>query len=227
MGVKVLLNSKNKGRGYSRSIAMKRAKNDLVLSCDATNILKRDFLEKAISCFQSKNVAAVYGRIRSAYKNGVVNQWRRRHLFKEYSNFDPKPQKTNLLITYGIVVRKSHVMRVGNFDERLRHSEDGELGERLVRANYSLLWYPSIEVISIIRNSLSEVLERYWRWYAGRDERITTTEYLHAIKASIKPMAQTDLSNNEWCCVLISLLCPHYCFLKSVKRKFFLSKKSK
>lgn len=227
MGIELLLNSKNKGRGYSRSIAMKHAKNDLVISCDATNILKSDFLEKAISCFHDKNVAAVYGRIRSAFKNGAVNQWRRRHLFKEYSNFDLRPQKTNLLITYGIVVRKSHVMRVGNYDEKLTHSEDGELGERLIRANYTLLWYPCIEVISIIRNSFLEVLERYWRWHVGRDERITATEYLHAIKASIKPMAQNDLSNNEWCCVLISLLCPHYCFLKSVKRKFFLLKKSK
>ena len=227
MGVDLFINPKNKGRGYCRSIAMKHAKNNLVLSCDATNILKADFLEKAIVCFNDKNVSAVYGRIRSSYKNGIVNRWRRRHLFKEYSHFDTKPQKTKLLITYGIVVRKSHIMKVGNFDERLRHSEDGELGGRLTNADYTLLWYPNIEVISVVKNSLLDVLERYWRWYVGKDERMSVSDYRHAIKASIRPMAQADITNHEWSSVFISLICPHYCFLKSLQKSFKLFKENR
>lgn len=214
--VKFIKNGVNKGRGYTRAKAIELTNNEIVLCCDATNILENDFLKKSLSLFNDENVSAVYGKISSFHKSGSVNKWRSRHLFKEGANTEYSPQPTNLLITYGTVMRKSHVMSVGNFNKNLRHTEDGELGKRLMRSNYKLIWYPSLKVQSIINNSLNEVLERYWRWYIGKDEIMTLKDYIHAIKASIKPMAQIDLENKEWWCAIISLICPHYCLCKSV-----------
>jgi glycosyltransferase involved in cell wall biosynthesis len=48
MGVRVIRNERNLGRGAVRNRAMTEAKNELVLCCDATNILTPDFLEKAL-----------------------------------------------------------------------------------------------------------------------------------------------------------------------------------
>ena len=214
--VRFIKNVANKGRGYTRAKAIELTNNEIVLCCDATNIIENDFLKKSLSLFNDKNVSAVYGKISSFNKCGSLNKWRSRHLFKECAHTDYSPQPTNLLITYGAVMRKSHIMSVGNFNKNLRHTEDGDLGKRLLRSNYKLIWYPSLKVQSIIDNSLSEVLERYWRWYIGKDEIMTFKDYIHAIKASIKPMAQLDLENKEWCCAIISIICPHYCLFKSV-----------
>ena len=153
-----------------------------------------------------------------------MNKWRSRHLFKEEVDFGQKPQSTTLLITYGTLLRKSHTLQIGNFNQDLRHTEDGELGQRLLAAGYSLLGYPQLKVFSLVENNLWEVLERYWRWYIGKNEQMNIHDYFHAIKASIKPMAQTDFTQGDWGCIPISLLCPHYCFAKTWLRKLTISR---
>ena len=39
------------------------------------------------------------------------------------------PIKSNLFITYGTIVRKCHIINVGNFSPDLKHSEDEDMGE--------------------------------------------------------------------------------------------------
>ena len=196
--INFIKNVENKGRGYTRAKAIEITNNEFVLCCDATNILQNDFLQKSITLFNDKKVSAVYGSISSHSKEGSLNKWRSRHLFKEDAHTDSSPQTTNLLITYGAVMRKSHIMLVGNFNKNLRHTEDGDLAKRLLVSNFKLIWYPSLKVISIAKNSLNEVLERYWRWYVGSNEVMLFKDYIHAIKASIKPMAQMDIEKKNF-----------------------------
>ena len=130
-GVRVYQNKKNKGRGFTRAKAMEIAKNDIVLCCDATNELDSRFVSEGIKAFSSDNVASVFGKISGKNTKGTINRWRSTHLFKENANYKSGFQKSNLFITYGTIVRKSHIMAVGNFDPKLVHSEDGEIGQRL------------------------------------------------------------------------------------------------
>ena len=219
LGVEVLENGANRGRGYTRARAMEHAAHDMVLCCDATNALEPDFLDKALRYFQEDpTVASVSGLLRSSEINTGMARWRSRHLFKE--DIPPGPaEPCDMLITYGTLMRKAPVMEVGNYDPALTHTEDNDLGLRLHAAGYKIIGAPDPVIRSIAPPKFWKTLERYWRWHAGKDEALSLRNYLHNIKASIRPMAQNDLANRDIASALISLFCPHYCFWKTFLRK--------
>jgi len=218
LGVELLDNERNRGRGYTRHKAMERAKGELVLCCDATNILEKDFIQKVLPYFEDLRVSSVSGHLRSANTKGVTARWRSRHLFNEDVN--PGPARPNpMLITYGTLMRRGPVMEVGNFDPTLTHTEDNELGLRLHAKDYQILGAPDAIVRSIAKPKLWKTLERYWRWNVGIDETLSIKNFVHNIKASIRPMAEKDLAKGDWLAAVISLICPHYCTWKTITRK--------
>jgi glycosyltransferase involved in cell wall biosynthesis len=215
-GIDVYCNEKNMGRGFTRAKAMQLAKHDIVVCCDATNELDVNFVRDGITAFADHSVASVFGKISSKTTSGIVNQWRSTHLFKEKADYETGFVKSNLFITYGTTVRKSHILDVGNFNPDLKHSEDEEMGERLLQNGYTLLSNHDLKVNCNVENSLLEVLERYWRWYIGKNEKMSFMDYVHTIKGSLNPMVIEDIKSGSYKCIFISLLCPHYCFFKTL-----------
>ncbi|MEK9984413.1 MAG: glycosyltransferase family 2 protein, partial [Opitutae bacterium] len=71
-GVEVLGNSANRGRGYTRAKAVCRAKHDLILCCDATNVLEPDFIMKTLPVFADPKVASISGHLRSSKAVGTI-----------------------------------------------------------------------------------------------------------------------------------------------------------
>ena len=215
-GITLHTNANNMGRGFTRAKAMDIAKHDLVVCCDATNELDINFVHSGIKAFNDVQVASVFGKICSKSKSGIVNQWRSVHLFKENSKYESGFTKSDLFITYGAIVRKSHIIKVGNFNPKLKHSEDEDLGKRLLTNGYTLLSNHDLNVYCNFDNSLREVFERYWRWNVGKDQKMSFRDYVHSIKNSIKPMVQEDLQTGHWSFIPISLICPHYCYFKTL-----------
>lgn len=215
--VRLLRSPDNQGRGSARAWAMSEAKGNWVVCCDATNVLPVDFVEQALRRCDKDDVAAVCGRITQPPGKGVVHRWRGRHLFKAYQPGQLSEDAS--LATYGAIMRKSAVLEVGNYDSALRHSEDAELGERLRAAGWKVIQDPSLLVISVSRNSLAQVLERYWRWHAGHQENVRVIGYLRNALYSLKCMARQDLADRDPLGAAISLAAPHYCFWRSVFRR--------
>ena len=205
----------NQGRGAARHRAMLEAEGDLVVGCDATNILPVDFVSKLLPLFDDPKVAAVAGCIRDPLPRGALGRWRSRHLFKANHCLAVKHNASLGAGGCGLI-RKSAVLDVGNFNPLLRHSEDEELGERLLAAGYDIVFDPSATYICNVRNTLSQVLERYWRWHAGTEkidwEFSSWKSYLKNIVYSIKVMAWQDIKNRDLAASFISLICPHYGF---------------
>jgi len=212
---------KNKGRGFIRNIATASASSDLILFCDATNLLSENFIEDALHYFDETAVAVVSGKISNHpnFKN-FSTKWRGRHLFKECFDFGSVAQEATSLTTYGTILRRSAVLDVGNFNPQLTHSEDKELGNRLLKAGYKIIGDPNLTVYSIKRETTLSVLERYWRWYGGTDEKFSLHNYWYAIKSSLRPMMQEDIRANDWKSAFISFLCPHYGFFRHLYRRF-------
>ncbi len=215
--VTVIHQERNLGRGAARSRAMQRVQHELVLCCDATNCLDPRFVEGALPWFADPQVAGVFGRIGQLSAGSSVHRWRGRHLFK--AEIPRTTQRGALLSTYGALVRRSAVLAVGNYDPQLRHSEDAELGRRLLAAGYDVVSDPSLQITSIAENTLAQVLERYWRWNAGVRETISGLDYLRLINYSIKVMARQDLQAGDLGSVPISLVAPHYQFWRSWWRR--------
>ena len=217
--VKLVKGSKNVGRGAIRKTAIEIVDSDFILFCDSTNLLPQDFILDSIDAFKDKKISAVSGRISNDKSlKGYVASWRSRHLFKENFNFGSSYLDATSLTTYGTILRRSAVLDVGNFNPSLRHSEDKDLGKRLLNAGYKIIGDPKLVVYSIKKDSVLSVLERYWRWYGGTDEKFGINDYWHAIKASFRPMMQEDIKANEWRSAFISFLCPHYGFLRHLYR---------
>ena len=210
---------KNKGRGFIRSIATTTASSDLILFCDATNLLSDKFIENALHYFDQNQVAAVSGKISNhpSTKN-FSSKWRGRHLFKECFDFGSVAKEATSLTTYGTILRRSAILDVGNFNPQLTHSEDKELGNRLLKAGYKIIGDPNLAVYSIKKETTLSVLERYWRWYGGTDEKFSLNNYWYAIKSSLRPMMQEDIRANDWKSAFISFLCPHYGFFRHLYR---------
>jgi cellulose synthase/poly-beta-1,6-N-acetylglucosamine synthase-like glycosyltransferase len=190
---------------------------DLVLCCDATNVVAPNFLESSIGWFSDPSVAAVFGRITQPRAQGAVDRWRGRHLFK----LDQSGATTRhgvMLSTFGAVIRASAVRAVGGFSAALRHSEDRELGERLSAGGFDTVYDPSLTVVAFKRNSIGEVLERYWRWYAGAGEEVSYKGYWKNSVFALRVMAAADLRERDPVSALISLICPHYQFWRSYLR---------
>jgi cellulose synthase/poly-beta-1,6-N-acetylglucosamine synthase-like glycosyltransferase len=220
VGVRYETSDLQNGRGFVRNHFIEDSTTDLVLFCDATNKVPTTFVEQAIPHFTNPSVAAVSGKIANdPTMTGTVASWRSRQLFKSQFDFGSSAHEASSLTTYGTILRKSAVMEVGNFDPALKHSEDKELGVRLMNAGYKIIGDPSLIVYSIKKDSIFSVLERYWRWYGGINESMSLRAYFHAIKASFRPMIEQDLKNGDWGSALISLLCPHFGFFRSKFRR--------
>lgn len=216
-GVRVLRQPANLGRGAARRLAMDVALHDFVICCDATNKLSADFAARALPWFEDRKVAAVVGLITDPNPRGVVSRWRARNLFKAGER--RFASKSAPLITFGTIVRSSAIAAVGGYDPNLRHTEDAELGQRLELADYEVIEDPSLYVFCNIQNTLAEVLERYWRWYAGKDEVFCINTYLKMLNYTARTMAWGDLKAGDPLSCVISLILPHYQLWRSIKKK--------
>ncbi len=217
LDVRLVRHARNEGRGAARRRAMQEARCGFVLCCDATTVLEPAFLEKALPRFDDPRVAGVFGKLAQPAPTTTVERWRGRHLLK--LGIERVVREEALLATYGAVVRASAVRAVGGYNVCHRHTEDGDLGRRLLAANFAVVYDPDLEVMSMASDTLGQVLERYWRWYAGVDETISWIGYRKSIGYSIKAMAPADLRDADPCSAFISLVCPHYQFWSPVLRR--------
>ena len=217
-GANVVVQPSNLGRGPARRRGMEATSAPFVACCDATNVLPPDFIARSLKWFARADVAAVYGRISQRPGGDAVSRWRGRHLFKMDGPHAPAGE-TSSFATYGAVVRRSAVEAVGNYDASLRHTEDAELGARLQKGGWKIICDPDLVVYSVVQNTLAQTLERYWRWYAGADERIAAKHYLRSVWFSLRCMVPQDLRAGDPAAGAISLMAPHYQFWKSALRK--------
>ena len=216
--VRVIRHSTNLGRGATRARAMAEVRHEFVLCCDATMALDPAFAEKTLPWFGGSAVAAVFGRVVATAEETVADRWRSRHLFK-VAQQPATPRHRAELTTNGTIFRSAAVRAVGGFNPTLRHSEDAELGRRLLAEGFDVISDPRPEVIPTAHNSLRQVLERYWRWYAGADEATTWRGYGKNIGYAVKAMARADLAAGDPAAALVSLACPHFQFWKSRLRR--------
>lgn len=213
-GFRCLHQPTNLGRGAARNRAISEATGDLVVFCDATNVLPKEFVGSLLHWFDDPKVAAVFGWIQDPHPRGAVSRWRARHLFK--AGHPMKVERQATLITYGTILRRVAVLQVGNFNPSLPHSEDAELGKRLLQAGFDVVADPSVPVICNVENTLWHVMERYCRWYFGDDHHLSYSVFVKSVAYSLTVMFKEDLRNFDFKAGLISLLLPYYRLFRSL-----------
>jgi glycosyltransferase involved in cell wall biosynthesis len=214
--IRIVRQERNLGRGAARARAMAEARHELVLSCDAGMALATDFAARALPWFEQPEVAAVFGRIQQPPARTAALRWRARHLYKIRP--DARVRHRVALATGGTILRRSAAAAAGGFDPRLRHSEDFDLGARLLATGRDVVCDPALVMISLTHDRMADVLERYWRWHAGKDEVAAWRDYGRNIAYALKVMIADDLRAGDPGAAFISAICPHYQFWKSRRR---------
>jgi len=211
LNFKVYRNKKNRGRGFSRRLAHKLCSGDFILSLDATNVIDKDFLSKAVKMIKKDDLDAIYGRIFQKNKVSVSEKWRSTHLYKDY--IQQKRKLNDDFITYGSLIRKDAYEKTTGYQKENKFYEDSALGFELIKNNSQILFEPTLLVYSISKESIFNSLERYTRWYSGTGERPTLLLYFRNIIYSLRHMVIVDIKLRYYSNVLFSLLCPHFQYL--------------
>ena len=226
LNCRVICVKQSKGRGHARMVGVSESKTPFILFCDSSNIIDSDFAEKALSHFDSPNVSACFGRIKNHENlNSSLTAWCGFHLFKENKPYRIDSHKVHCLITYAVLLKKEHIIAVGNFNPALRQCEDQDMGEKLLKNQYELISDPSLITYSLRKESLKSLYLRYDRWYSDYGQMIGAYEkFFINFKSSILVLAREDLKNRNFKCLAISLILPFYIFLNDIFgiRKFVI-----
>lgn len=207
-GARVVSMGSNQGRGAARARAIEETQAGLLLSVDGTNALAPDFLEKCRPWFEESDVAAVYGRINQLSPTTAVDRWRGRHLYKT----DEEQQSTVVdhLATGGFCQRVATINAVGNFSRTCRHSEDAEMGQRLLLHHHKIVFEAGAILTTLTSNSLKQVFERYWRWHAGVSPRFQPVPFIRFWWYTLKVLVPQDLRQRDLASATFSMLLPYY-----------------
>ena len=208
-------NNQNMGRGYSRYKAMKLCKGEFILCVDSTNTIEKQFLSKLLYHFRDANVACVYGQLYVPNKKSFINRWKARHLLKQDQDTGGTTP-TDILITYGTIVKKSIYDICGGFNPQLTFNEDKDLGVKFTKHGFYMIGDSKAKIYSLKKETLLSLMERYSRWYMDTDETPCLYSYLHNIKASLNPMFKMDLKELDILSGMISLMSPHFQFYYSI-----------
>jgi glycosyltransferase involved in cell wall biosynthesis len=217
LGVRVIRQGANLGRGAARATAMEAAQNEFVLCGDATNSLSPDFLRNGLKWFADERVVAICGRCCDRTGRSVTDRWRARHLYKQHVELEPNWR--GAFSTFGAIVRKSAVMQAGNYDRNRRHGEDHELGGRLLQLG-SVIADPALEIQPVIRNTLFQVMERYARWNRAGLRTYDLRAFISSHVVAWRILIPIDLAHRDLPGALISAAMPYFCLAYADKKSF-------
>ena len=206
---RIIRNNRNMGRGYSRNLGIKECKSEFLVFCDSSNSLCENFIEKALNSFTNKKISAIFGRIiGNEDHTDICSKWREKNLFLETFPGSKLPYEVKSLSTYSVMVRKTHILSVGNFDPKLRRFEDHELGERILKQGYKILFDPLLHCISNKRDNLFQLATRVDRWYSPSSEGLNLKSFNDLLKTALSIWARRDIQSKELSGVMISLSLP-------------------
>ena len=118
------------------------------------------------------------------------------------------PYEVKSLSTYSVILRKSHILSVGNFSQTLRQFEDHDLGERIIKQGYKILFDPLLYCISNKQDNIFQLATRVDRWYSPSSEGLSMKSFKNLLITSISIWARRDIQSRELFGVIVSLSLP-------------------
>lgn len=187
--LKILVNTYNKGGGYSRNQGAKAASGKILLFIDADVLIKNNTLANLKNIFaENETIAAVIGCYDKniPHKNLISNF---KNLFHHFNHQQAKEQASTFWTGCG-AIRKETFFKAGLFSEhkRINPIEDIELGYRLYKKNLKILLNKNILVTHLKKYNWlsfihSEIFLRALPWtYIILQEKMVTNNLNTSLK---------------------------------------------
>jgi glycosyltransferase involved in cell wall biosynthesis len=114
--------------GYARNVGIKNSRGEIIMFTDADAFPVKSWIRRIVDAFSSDPKIAIVGGldilIDANDVHSIIDSWRR--LRRSYGiNAIPKIKTVNFAI------RRDILLKVGGFDERLSHADEGDLKARV------------------------------------------------------------------------------------------------
>ncbi len=154
----------NKGLAAARNTAMRAARNELVASMDADCIAAPDWLAELARNLTDPAIVGVGGKLIEGVQRSLADRWRSVHMPQHWG--DAPIRGPRFLFGCNNLFRKSAVLELGGYDERMRtNGEDTDLCMRLREKNWKFLYVPSAQATHLRHDTTRSILDTYWRWW--------------------------------------------------------------
>jgi len=173
--VKLISHHLNAPESYNS--ALKTVKNEIVGFIDSDAKVERQWLKKLIKHLDDPKVAGAGGNIETWNKNNLIPRCVGYELTYRYRRL---PQEVERVATMNFIVRKKVIEEVGGFNESLPTQYDTDLGARIVRLGYKLIFDSSVTCYHFHRPTLSAFFKQQFKY--GQNTWKVYFEYPHMVK---------------------------------------------
>jgi len=161
--VTLIRQDRNRGLAAARNAAMRAARNELVAALDADVVPECEWLERLAPRFAGVRVALGGGKLVESVDRRVADRWRAVHLRQHWG--DEPIENPGFVFGANTMARRSAVLEVGGYDERLRtNGEDADMSVRLRRGGWNTFYEPAAHCRHLREDTVRTALTTFWRY---------------------------------------------------------------
>ncbi|MFH1751754.1 MAG: glycosyltransferase [archaeon] len=157
-GIK-LVQSKHVGRSKARNLGLSKAKGTIVFFAESDAIYSKNFLTDCVKHFKDKKVGGVIGKLEAWNLESVWVKCRAAELNSRFEG-NYKPFTAWMYYT-------KEVQELGGFNSKLDVGEDVDLGQRIKRSGWKLVY----ERKAVWKHFEPPTIWKVWKrfWFRGRE----------------------------------------------------------
>jgi glycosyltransferase involved in cell wall biosynthesis len=187
----ITVRTEHRGPAHARNVGIERARGDIVFFSESDCVYDPAYLQRAVDCLDSQPGAAAVCLTgaplitRSTLATRCLDiENKAQHRLLEQGKIQP---------FYAWVFRRSALLSLGGFDDRLFQGEDRDLFGRLKKASYSVAWVPGVNWRHIRDQTTSELAAKWFSRGRTRVLYIMKNRRLLDLGKSIVPFWATVL----------------------------------
>jgi GT2 family glycosyltransferase len=177
--IKLISHQKNIGFGANTNNAVKKSKGDLVVLLNSDINPHPDYIKNTLPHFKNPKVFGV-GFAEVGHENWGDIYWQNGFLQHRPGYPSNKHHLTDWLSGGSCIIRKNIFIKLGGFDPIYSpfYFEDLDLGIRVARSNYKMIWEPTAKVEHRHEQTMSKQPKHLLNYVKERNHLIVTKRYL-------------------------------------------------
>jgi len=183
--IKLITNPKNMGLGFSRNLAIKNCKNEIVAAIDADVVLDKFWLENILKTFEKNKITMSGGKMIEKNVDNKFNSWRSRYYSQNWG--DKNILNPPFLYGCNTIQNKSIWNKINGYDEKmLTNGEDVDYSKKIkLHHNFELHYCSSALCHHLQDDNLESLSNRVWRYHSF-GYKIKQPSFYRFIKLSLK-----------------------------------------
>lgn len=177
--LKIISHKKNIGFGANTNLAVKKAKGDLVVLLNSDIKPAPHYIKNTLKHFKDSKVFGV-GFAEKGHENWGDIYWQNGFLQHRPGYPSNKNHPTDWLSGGSCIIRKDIFLKLGGFDPIYApfYFEDLDLGIRVARSGYKMIWEPSAIVEHRHEQTMSKQPKHLLNYVKERNHLIVTRRFL-------------------------------------------------